>query len=79
MKVRIIRKSITLSEFLSIRLDEISDSTGFSVSNLIQQGIAAYLYRFEHQREDEPKQSMEAWLERLGWGSGLYVPDDDDE
>ena len=69
MKVRIVRKSITMPEFLSDRLDQVSNSTGFSASNLIQQGLAAFLYRFEDQ---EVPETMECWLERLGRGSGLY-------
>lgn len=72
MTVRIVRKSITLPEFLSDRLEQVSNSTGFSASNLIQQGLAAFLYRFEDQEETE---SMECWLERLGRTSGLYESD----
>ena len=74
MKVRIIRKNITLPEFLSDRLDQISDSTGFSVSNLIQQELAKFLYRFEDQ---EIPISIEHWLENLGQGSGLYESEPD--
>ena len=77
MKVPFSRKTISIPTYLANRLDQVSDNTGYSVSNLIQQELAKFLYRFEYQ--EEPVESMEHWLERLGRTSGLYDPDDVDE
>ena len=74
MKVSFSRKTISIPTYLANRLDDVSDSTGFSVSNIIQQALAAFLYRFEDQ---EVPESMERWLERLSWGSGLYESEPD--
>jgi len=73
MKVSFSRKTISIPTYLANRLDQVSNSTGYSVSNLIQQGLAEFLYRFEDQ---ESAESMEGWLERLGRTSGLFDSDD---
>ena len=73
MKVSFSRKTISIPTYLAKRLDQVSDNTGYSVSNILMRGLAEFLYRFEDQEEAE---SMECWLERLGRGSGLYESGD---
>ena len=66
MKVSFSRKTISIPTYLANRLDQVSERTGYSVSNIIQKELAKYLYRFESQAEPE---SMEHWLERIGRSS----------
>lgn len=66
MKVATTKKSFSLPAYLASRLDEVSNHTGYSQSNLVVQALAAYLHNFEKEGK------LENWLEYLGRTSGMY-------
>ncbi len=60
MKISIIKKTVTIPEYIAIRLDEISNNTGYSQSNLVNQSLASFFQRFEESG------TVENWMEMNG-------------
>lgn len=58
------KKTFSLPLFVADRLDQLSNHTGYSQSNMVLQALSAYMHRFEHEG------TLENWLEWLGRTSG---------
>lgn len=63
-KQKTVKKTFSLPQYISSRLDNISDHTGYSQSNLVLQALTAFLHRFEQE------ETLENWVESLGRTSG---------
>ena len=59
-----VKKTFSLPQYIADRLDQHSNHTGYSQSNMVLQALAAYLYRFEQEG------TLENWVEWLGRTSG---------
>jgi len=64
MTKQTIKKTFSLPHYIANRLDEISNHTGYSQSNLVLQALSSFMYRFEDEN------SLENWIERKGRCSG---------
>lgn len=61
---QITKKTFSLPLYIADRLDQLSDHTGYSQSNMVLQALSAYLHRFEQEG------TLENWIEWLGRTSG---------
>jgi len=64
MTTQTIKKTFSLPHYIANRLDEISNHTSYSQSNLVLQALSSYMHRYEND------DSLESWLERNGRCSG---------
>lgn len=60
VKITTTKKIFSLPTFMANRLEEISNHTGYSQTNLVTQALSSYMKRFE------AGGSIEEWMERSG-------------